>query len=158
MTPIAPKRDAIDPVTDFSIQADTGELPRVSDWLRNAGPAQGMPAEPLWRLDLCVTEAIANVIDHGGAGARSSPIGLRLAVRREANGGEAAITVSDAGAAFDPRATAPKPPARSLTEAEPGGQGLTLLHKFADALDYASRGGQNHLTICVRWKGDGAER
>ena len=33
-----------------------------------------------------------------------------------------------------------------------------LLHKFADALDYAGRGEQNHLTICVRWKGDGSRR
>jgi anti-sigma regulatory factor (Ser/Thr protein kinase) len=158
LTPIAPKRNAIDPVTDFSIQADSGELPRVSAWLREAGPARGMPAEPLWRLDLCVTEAIANVIDHGGAGARSSPIGLRLAVRREASGGEAAITVSDGGAAFDPRAAAPKPRAHSLAEAEPGGKGLILLHKFADTLEYTYREARNHLTIHVRWKEEGAWR
>jgi len=151
LTPIAPKRDAIDPVTDFSIRADSGELPRVSAWLRNTGPARGMPAEPLWRLDLCLTEALANVIDHGGAAAASSRIDLRLEVRSTGSGGEAAIAVSDAGAAFNPLTAQPKPPASTLAEAEPGGQGITLLRRFADALDYSYSEARNHLTIHVRW-------
>jgi anti-sigma regulatory factor (Ser/Thr protein kinase) len=136
---------------ELSIRADASDARRAATWLGETGSAQGIPAEPLWRLDLCLTEALANVIAHGGAGAAASPIGLRLAVRRDASGGEASVTVSDGGTAFDPRTAAAKPRARSLGDAVPGGQGLPLLRKFADALDYAYSEGRNHLTIHVRW-------
>jgi anti-sigma regulatory factor (Ser/Thr protein kinase) len=149
-------RHAIDPVVGFSIRVDSSEARRASTWLGETGSARGIPAEPLWRLDLCVTEAFANVIAHGGAGAGSSPICLRLDVGRSASGGEASVTVSDGGTAFDPLTVPPIPRARALAEAEPGGHGLALLHHFADALDYAYSEGQNHLTIHVRWNEDGA--
>ena len=102
-----------------------------------------------------MTEALANVIAHGGAGTGSIPISLRLDVRRSESGGEASVTVSDAGTAFDPLTVPPKARPRTLAEAEPGGHGLTLLRQFADALDYSYSEGQNHLTIHVRWNEDG---
>lgn len=141
----------IDPVTNFSIRADPSEAHHASTWLGEAGSARGVPEDPLMRLDLCVTEALANVIAHGGAGARANPIHLRLDVRRSANGGAASVTVSDAGTAFDPLQAPPMARARTLAEAEPGGHGLLLMARFADALDYSYGEGQNHLTIHVRW-------
>jgi anti-sigma regulatory factor (Ser/Thr protein kinase) len=141
---------------DSSIRVDSSEAARASTWLGEAGSARGIPAEPLSRLDLCVTEALANVIDHGGAEADSNPIDLRLDVRRNASGGEASVTISDAGIQYDPLAAPPKARPRTLAEAEPGGQGLPLLRQFADALDYSYSEGQNHLTIHVRWNQDGA--
>jgi anti-sigma regulatory factor (Ser/Thr protein kinase) len=154
LTPFAAPRHSIDSVVDFSISADSSGVPRASSWLGETGSLGGIPAEPLWRLDLCVTEALANVIDHGGAGAADRPIRLRLEVHRGAGGGEASVTVSDGGAAFNPLTAAPKPRARTLSEAEPGGQGLTLLRRFADALDYSYSEAQNHLRIQVRWDQD----
>jgi len=100
---------------------------------------------------MCVTEALANVIAHGGEGTASSPIHLQLDVRKSEHGGEAAVTVSDGGVAFDPLKAQPKRVPRTLDEAEPGGLGIAMLRKFADALDYAYREGRNHLTIHVRW-------
>lgn len=156
MTPFATPRHAIDPVVDLSIGVDTSEARRASTWLGEAGSARGIPAEPLWRLDLCVTEALANVIAHGGAGTGSSTIRLRLDVRRGASGGEASVTVSDAGIKYDPLTAPLKARPRTLADAEPGGQGLTMLRKFSDALDYAYSEGRNHLTIRVRWDQDKA--
>jgi anti-sigma regulatory factor (Ser/Thr protein kinase) len=153
------ERDApavIDPVANFSIRVDPGEARRASTWLGEAGSARGIPADPLWRLDLCVTEVLANVIAHGGAGASASPIRLRLDVRRSASGGAASVTVSDAGTAFDPLKAPPKARMRTLADSEPGGFGLLLLGRFADALDYSHSEGQNHLTIHVRWDQDKA--
>ena len=136
---------------DYSIRVDSGEAWRASTWLGEAGSARGIPAETLSRLDLCVTEAVANAIDHGGAGTGASPICLRLDVRHSGSGGEATVTVSDAGNAFDPLTAPEKARAHTLAEAEPGGLGLTMLRRFADALDYSYSEGRNHLTIRVRW-------
>ena len=139
---------------DFSIRADSGEVPRASVWLGEAGAARGIPADPLSRLDLCLTEALSNVIDHGGAGTGASPISLRLAVRSGESGGEASVTVSDEGVAFDPMTAPLRPRPKSLAEAEPGGMGLIMLRQLADALDYSYSGGRNRLTIHVRWNHD----
>jgi anti-sigma regulatory factor (Ser/Thr protein kinase) len=153
------ERDApavIDPVANLSIRADSGESRRASEWLDEAGSARGVPPDPLWRLDLCLTEALANVLAYGGASAAASPIHLRLDVRRGASGGTASVTVSDAGAAFDPLKFQPKARARTLAEAELGGHGLLLLRRFADALDHSYSEGRNRLTIYVRWNQDKA--
>lgn len=143
---------------DFSIRVDADATDSVASWLGETGSAQGVPADPLWRLDLCVTEVLANVVQHGGAGIASSPIGLHLELRRSAGGGEAVVTVSDTGIAFDPLSVPARPRPRTLAEAEPGGQGLPLLRRFSDALDYRYSEGRNHLTIHVRWTegGEGA--
>jgi len=136
---------------DLSTRVDSGEAWRASTWLGEAGSAEGIPPATLSRLDLCVTEAVANAIDHGGAGTGASPIYLRLDVRRSGTGGEAVVTVSDSGSAFDPLTAPLREPPRSLADAEPGGLGLAMLRHFADALDYSYSEGQNHLTIRVRW-------
>lgn len=146
MTPLA---TGSSPVVDFSL--DSGEPWRASTWLVKAGTERGMPEEPLSRLELCMTEALANVIEHGGAGTPASPVHLRLDVCRSGSGGEATVTVSDAGVRYDPLAAPLAPRPRTLAEAEPGGLGLIMLRQFADTLDYAYREGRNHLTIRVRW-------
>jgi len=144
----------IDPVANFSIRVDSSEAERASTWLGEAGSLRGIPADPLLRLDLCVTEALANVIMHGGAGASALPIRLRLDVRCSASGGAASVTVSAAGTAFNPLEAPPKARTRTLAEAEVGGHGLVLIARFADALDYSYSEDQNHLTIQVRWDQD----
>jgi len=141
----------IDPVATLSIRVDSSEAEHASTWLGEAGSLRGIPADPLLRLDLCVTEALANVIMHGGAGASAGPIRLRLDVRCSASGGAASVTVSDAGTVFNPLEARPKPRTRTLAEAEVGGHGLLLMARFADARDYSYSDGQNHLTIHVRW-------
>lgn len=74
----------IDPVANFSIRVDSSEARRASTWLDEAGSARGIPADPLLRLDLCVTEALANVIAHGGAGPHNSGLSaIRLSVSTE---------------------------------------------------------------------------
>lgn len=136
---------------DYSLRVDSGEAWRASHWLGEAGRSQGIPAETLSRLDLCVTEVVTNAIDHGGAGSGSSPIHLRLDVHGNGNGGEAAVTISDGGSAFNPLTAPLKERPAALDKAEPGGLGLVMLRRFADALDYSYSDGQNHLTIRVRW-------
>ena len=144
----------IDPVANLSIRADSSEAHLASTWVGDVGSARGIPADPLLRLELCVTEALANVIAHSGAAASGSPIRLRLDARCSASGGAASVTVSDAGKAFNPLEAPPKVQPRTLAEADAGGHGLLLMARFADALDYSHREGQNHLTIHVRWDED----
>ncbi len=146
-----PAHQAIEPNVACSMSADLGNVRRCAEWLGEAGAARGVPPDALWRLDLCASEVIANVITHGGATARANDIDLSLEVRRVDGGGEARLTVSDSGSPFDPRHAPLRPAAQTLAEAEPGGHGIRLLRRFADVLDYSRDEGRNRLTIGVRW-------
>jgi anti-sigma regulatory factor (Ser/Thr protein kinase) len=153
LTASSQAQDANAAAATCAIGADVANLRRVAEWLGAIGAARGMGAEALWRLDLCATEVLANVIAHGGASARTQAIELRLEVSRQGSSGEASLRISDSGCAFDPCHAPLRLQARTLAEAEPGGQGLVLLRRFADALDYRRSAERNHLTICVRWSG-----
>lgn len=136
----------------LNIAACEEDVPRASAWMAQTAGELGVPDDPVMRLDLCLNEALANVIDHGGPDARTAPIRIELEVgpasdiRREAR-----ITVTDAGRAFDPRFAEIAPRPTTLEEAVPGGLGILMIRNFSDALDYRREAGLNHLSFTVRW-------
>jgi len=128
------------------IPARLGELRHAAAWLAQAAQAGGVPAEATARLDICLHEALANLIDHAGLAA-DSEIGLTLDVQDAG----ATLTVVDAGLPFDP--TLAPAPARPLTldATVPGGLGLVMLRSNSDTLQYSRDDGRNSLGIGVRW-------
>jgi anti-sigma regulatory factor (Ser/Thr protein kinase) len=144
---------APDPIAETSIPADTKEVRHASDWVGMACEERGVPPAEIGRLDICLNEALANILAHGGDAARAAPVLLRLAVRRDTVAGEAELTVSDAGPAFDPLAFSSSGKPGSLAEAEPGGLGLKMIRNSADHLEYRHLDGRNHLSFGVRWSG-----
>ncbi|MBW8812250.1 MAG: ATP-binding protein [Caulobacterales bacterium] len=90
------------------------------------------------RLAIVVEEWVGNVVDHGGA-APGSRIDLALARERSL----VRLTVSDAGAPFDPRTAGFEGP--NLERG--GGAGLALIAAWTRVADYRRRGGRNHLVF-----------
>lgn len=140
------------PAADLAITAHTSEVRNASAWLEHAGAERGVPAEPLWRLELCLNEALANALTHGGESMRGGKVKLKLQVVRRTGNAEARVTVSDAGEAFDPLVIEPRRAPSTLADAKPGGLGVPLLRRFADELDYRRVDGRNQLTFGVRWE------
>lgn len=136
---------------EISIRADSGEFRQASAWLEKSGAEMGVPAPELERLDLCLNETLANIIEHGGNSALAAPIHLRLEARAGEVRCEATLTVSDGGAAYNPLAAPLKPLPGSLAEANPGGLGLRLIRKMSDVLHYSCNDGRNQLTFGVHW-------
>ncbi|NVO04484.1 MAG: ATP-binding protein [Rhodoferax sp.] len=136
---------------ELCIQPRMADVRLASEWLARSGAALAVPEENIGRLDLCLNEALANVIAHGGEGAAAQPLCLLLRVRTLQGGGEASLTVSDAGTAFDATAAPLAVPASSLADAMPGGLGLLMMRKFSDALVYQRKDDRNLLSITVRW-------
>jgi phosphoserine phosphatase RsbU/P len=129
---------------------------RASEWLKNQGANQAMPAEQLDRLDLILNEALANVIDHGGPAALASPIGLSVRFNHLEARSEATVTVTDGGNPFNPLNHTQRSAPPSLDEAIPGGLGIQMMRTLADELRYAYKDDQNHLVFTVRWEQSGA--
>jgi anti-sigma regulatory factor (Ser/Thr protein kinase) len=118
------------------------ELPRLSAWLEGSA-AQGMSPDLSFALQLCLEEAVANVIMYGGR--KDEPV--EIAVEVERNGAGLLARVVDNGRAFDPTAVPPPVRAASLAQAKIGDLGIHLMRSFADAMHYERRDGHNRLTL-----------
>ena len=137
----------------IAIGADAQGARRASSWLETACRDLGVPDAQVFRLALCLDEALANIIAHGGETARAEQVRVRLEVEPGTAGGhEARVTVSDAGRAFDPLSAPMAPPPKSLDQALPRGMGLGIIRQCS--LGYRREGGFNHLTFGTRWSED----
>lgn len=142
-------------LASLAVAADAAGAGAASAWLAEVCGAHAVPAEQVYRLDTCLTEVLANIIAHGGEGARSAPVALTLAFTRAGSEVAATLSIVDHGRPFDPFAGAPAPRAATLAEATPGGLGLTLIRDFSDGRSYAFREARNCLTLRFRWPSAG---
>ena len=136
---------------ELTIGASGAEVRRASEWLATLCLQRDIPQAQAQRLEICLNEVLANVLMHGGSAATASPIRLQLEVRSAPEAGEASVTVSDAGFAFNPLAVQLSPRAHTLAEARAGGLGLTMIRRCSDWLDYRREGAHNHFTFGARW-------
>lgn len=136
---------------ELTIGAHAAQVRHASDWLATSCRQRDVPPASVERLELCLNEALANVISHGGSTALSAPIRLLLEITLDRDCGEASVTVSDAGMAFDPLAVPEKSLPKTLDQASPGGLGLVMIRRCSDWLHYRHADGLNHLTFGTRW-------
>lgn len=135
----------------FTLKAEPVEIRRASSWLEHLCAEHKIPQEQCLKLDLCLNESLANILDHGGEVALTEPIFLEFNIDKHGIFTEAGIVVSDAGQKFDPLSMAPKAMPQSLAEAEIGGLGLVMLKNLSDDFGYCYKDGRNHLKFTVRW-------
>ena len=105
----------------LEIHASISDVRLASEWLARSATSVGVPEEDRARLDMCLNEALANVLAHGGEIAAANAIGLQLQVSAGPNAGQASVCISDAGPTFDATSALPKTRACTLADAMPGG-------------------------------------
>ena len=124
------------------LRNDLAELQRLAGWIE--GWAQrGVSADVSFAVQLCLEEAVANVIMY--AGAKDSR--LEIAVEVERNGTTLVARIEDNGRHFDPTQVPPPSVASSLDEASVGDVGIHLIRSFASGMNYERREGCNRLTL-----------
>lgn len=139
------------PFEEFAVSACGADARRASEWLETACFQRNVPRAQVERLSLCLHETLVNIVAHGGSAARAAPVRLFLEVGFDSGGGSAEVTVSDAGAAFDPVSAPARTPPKTLGEAASGGLGLMMIRRCADWLAYRHESGLNHFTFGARW-------
>jgi len=124
------------------LRNDVAELQRLAGWLERLAQ-QGMSSDVSFAVQLCLEEAVANIIMYGAArGDR-----LEIAVELERNGGTLVARIEDNGRRFDPTRAPPPAVATSLEQAKVGDLGIHLMRSFASGMDYERRNGRNRLTL-----------
>jgi phosphoserine phosphatase RsbU/P len=123
-----------------SVAEDVRAIRQIAIWLEGLLIATDMGDDALHDVQVCVEEALANLILHARAEGAAKDIEIEFAP--EANG--ACVVISDACVSFDVSA-APLPEGDGI-----GGHGLRLMRAFASDIAYARVGSRNVLRLTFR--------
>jgi anti-sigma regulatory factor (Ser/Thr protein kinase) len=135
------------PKSRLTLRSQISELTSVSPWLETLTSDTSISARLQFAIDLCLEEALSNIIRHGYSGAPGHFITVEFAVME---GRELRFCVEDDAPPFNPlESGAVGGPVSlvSIDEGRAGGQGIRLLQQFADRLSYDQLPVGNRLTI-----------
>ncbi len=130
-------------VDSLTLKPELAELTRLSPWIADLAEDLALTPRTAFRLELALTEAVTNVLQHGLGDAADGFVHVTAAVVPAG----LVLTISDPGPPFDPLQVAPHEAPDSLDDAAVGGLGIHLLRQYADACAYVYRDGNNELTL-----------
>lgn len=128
----------------LELRSDLNELPRLSTFARAVGRDEGLDSDRIFALELCLEEAVANVILHGRS---KSAVDKRISVTITHDAPAIVACLEDNGPQFDPTKIGPPPVPASLEEARVGGLGVHLIRKLTSDMRYERVGERNCLTL-----------
>jgi len=128
----------------LELRSRLSELTQVLPWIERLAVRHAIPASTLFAMNLCLEETLSNIIRHGYSGKPDHSIGVHFSSPRK---DYFVFVVEDDAPAFNPVDATVPPPLNALDENPIGGQGIRLLRRFADALDYQTTPTGNRLSI-----------
>jgi anti-sigma regulatory factor (Ser/Thr protein kinase) len=127
----------------LELRSDLAELKRLTGWIK-ACARQELSADTLFAIQLCLEEAVANIIMYS-VGAKDDC--LEITIEWARNGGMLVARIEDTGREFDPTQVPSPLLVSSLEEAKVGGLGIHLIRSFASGMHYERCDGRNRLTL-----------
>ncbi len=124
---------------------DLSDVRGATAWVSREVAQAGLAEDVLFNIEVCVEEALANLIEHG----RTIHGDKDIAICFDSDPQGATILVTDRCIPFD-AAEAPSPRPPSAQDMHAGGQGLRLMRAFASELTYRTTEGRNELTMRFR--------
>ncbi len=125
------------------VGAELAELGRLAEWAEEFAQLAGLPANLLFAIQLCIEEAVANIIMYSGVREARRKVTVELVQADD----HVLATIEDRGRCFDPTATPPHRMPASVQQAPVGQLGIHLMRAFATDMRYERRDGCNRLTL-----------
>jgi anti-sigma regulatory factor (Ser/Thr protein kinase) len=120
------------------------ELAQVPVWIEGLTSRHAIPDKTQFAIDLCLEEALSNVIRHGYGGAEDRFVSVRFTMPRDSY---FEFVIEDEAPHFNPLDAPPLPAINATEETRIGGQGIRFLREFSDALEYEPTPMGNRLRI-----------
>ena len=131
-------------VESLTLRSQLTDMARLPVWIEILASRYAIPNQTQFAINLCLEEAVSNVILHGYSSQPDGLITVRFDQPRE---DYYVFDVEDEAPLFNP-INAPEPlPADSLDDFPVGGQGIRLLRQFADSLEHQATQKGNRLSI-----------
>ena len=145
----------------LTLKSQLEDLTLVWPWVEALAARYSIPAETQFAIELCLEEALSNIIRHGYQGQANQTISIACTIARATaaieNGDPAELifTVEDHAPPFDPLAPAATPAPTGAVSGQdaksrdflPGGQGIRLMRKFAGRLAWHKLPNGNRLIL-----------
>jgi serine/threonine-protein kinase RsbW len=133
------------------LKKDMRDLARLTAFLRDIGRKEKLGEKQIFVLELCLEEAVVNIVKHGEF-PQSSDGRIFVSIARATPFLVACI--EDTAAPFDPTCAPPPPSTGSLETTPIGGLGIHLIRQLATNIHYDRREGRNHLRLEFRLNGE----
>jgi serine/threonine-protein kinase RsbW len=138
----------------LNLRSRMSELAQLLPWIERLASRYTISADTRFAINLCLEEVLSNIIRHGYSGKPDHSIAVRFASPRKDH---FVFVVEDDAPHFNPVDAPELPPLSSegeLRDDTPiGGQGLRLLRRFADAIEYQATPTGNQLSISFKAAG-----
>jgi anti-sigma regulatory factor (Ser/Thr protein kinase) len=129
----------------LAVRRDLADLAQIQPWVEQLAEAGGWSRGASFAVQLCLEEALANIIMHGAMPAEDA---IEVAVA-DPDGDDIVLSVESRGTPFDSTGY-PEPAAPgSLAEAGLGGQGIRLMRRFATSMRYERAGDRDRLELII---------
>lgn len=128
----------------LTLRSVLSEIARLPPWIERLAALHSIPERTRFAMDLCLEEAVSNVIRHGYSGDPDHALTVRC---EPVQNGFLTLVVEDDAPPFNPLLVQQQPEPASLGELAVGGQGIHLLKQFADAVEYERKPDGNRLRI-----------
>jgi len=136
--------NGVEDLDELTLGSRLSELERLPGWIDAIAARFGFTENTRFAVQLCLEEAVSNVIRHGYA----NQDGQFLTVQcTEPHEGYVVFTVEDNAAPFNPLESAALPAVGDQDPSDLGGQGIRLMRGFADTLEYEAKAGGNRLIL-----------
>jgi len=126
------------------LQVQLSEVAQVPRWIEGLASRYAIPEKVQFSIILCLEEVLSNIVLHGCTGEPHHRIVVQFSVRDD---GGFLVTVDDEAPRFNPLEQEELPALSPDEEMWIGGQGLRLLRRFADALEYEPTPTGNRLKM-----------
>lgn len=119
----------------LELDSSLAELSRAWPWAEAVADQHGLSDETRYAVQLCLEEALANVVLHGYGNEPGHPILIRSSI----TDGWLFIAIEDEAAPFaavEAKSSSEGPKPASLESMQPGGNGIKLMRRFAGSMNY----------------------
>ena len=128
----------------LNLRSDLSEIAKVHQWTGRLAVLNSISADVQFAIDLCLEEVLSNIIRHGYNLEKDRPLTLRFSAPRKS---QFVFEIEDEAPPFNPLYVPEMPPLNAEEPIWVGGQGIRLLRRFADALEYEPITGGNRLRL-----------
>lgn len=142
-----PENDAHKAATRLTLRSQLADLALVWPWVDSLAVEHAIPADTHYAINLCLEEALSNIIRHGYAGQPNHAITIDFTPTEE---NWLTFAVEDSAPHFtpaEPEDCEAAVRAASIEDVKPGGQGVPLMRRFAGTLRWEQLPKGNRLTM-----------
>jgi serine/threonine-protein kinase RsbW len=134
----------------LALRARLSDIVQLPRWIDSLASQHAIPVEVQFAIELCLEEAVSNIIRHGYGGDTDRSLIVRFTMPRP---GFFDFVVEDEAPPFNPLHATDAPELNSSEEIQIGGQGIRLMRRFANVLTYEPTPTGNRLSMSFSLNG-----